>query len=47
MIYTISLDLYIDSDEIISEEEIVVTLKRLINSASVNASNIKVYDIND
>lgn len=47
MTYTINLDLFIDGDEILSEKTISEFLKEQLESASINAKNIKLIEVND
>lgn len=47
MIYTIALDLSINSNKILSESEIQQVLKELIDSTTVTSRNIRLLEVND
>lgn len=47
MTYTVQLDFFIDSDEIMSRQEVEEVVKEVFDSFNCDASNIMVIDIND
>lgn len=47
MVYTIQIDLFIDSDDIMSKEDIETFIKGQINGTSVGVSDFKLIEIND
>lgn len=47
MIYTVQLDLFINSDEIYSEEEIKECIEHQLNLTAIETKNIKLIEIND
>lgn len=47
MTYTIKMDLELDEDGISSNEEIAEMVKEMCSSTAIEASNIKILDVND
>lgn len=47
MVYTIQMDLYIDDDEIYSDEDIRNTIEEIMSVASVSVDHIKIIEVND
>lgn len=47
MTYTLSLDFWIDDDEIIPNEELVEVLEEILNGTAWGVNNIRVLDVND
>lgn len=47
MVYTVQMDLYIDDDEIYSDEEMKEVVEEGMESVSATAKNIRVVDISD
>ena len=47
MTYTVKLDLFIDGDEIISDEVLISALKEVLRSGNIELKDGDVLDIND
>lgn len=47
MTYTVSFDLFVDGDEVLSETEIKEFLKEELDSSAIGVNNIKLIEIND
>lgn len=47
MNYIISFELYVDSDEILSEEQIKKFLKDSMDNPAISVSNVKLIEVND
>lgn len=47
MTYTLSLDFWMDDDEIIPDEELIEIIEQMLNGTAWGASNIRVLDVND
>lgn len=47
MVYTIQMDLYIDDDEIYSDEDISNVIEESISVTSASVDNIRVIEVND
>ena len=47
MVYTVQMDLYIDDDEIYSDEDISNIIEESMSVASVSVDHIKVIAVND
>ena len=47
MVYTVQMDLYIDDDEIYSDEDISNIIEESMSVASASVDHIKVIEIND
>ena len=46
-VYTVQMDLYIDDDEIYSDEDISNIIEESMSVASVSVDHIKVIEVND
>ena len=46
MVYTVQMDLYIDDDEIYSDEDISNIIEESMSVASVSVDHIKVIEVN-
>jgi hypothetical protein len=47
MVYTINLNLVLDDEDLLSDKEIEIVLRNLLQKTSAQISNVKVLDIND
>ena len=47
MVYTVQMDLYIDDDEIYSDEDISNIIEESMSVASASVDHIKVIEVND
>ena len=47
MVYTIQMDLYIDDDEIYSDDEIKEAIEEGMSVTSATVDHIKVVEVND
>ena len=47
MVYTVQMDLYIDDDEIYSDEDISNIIEECMSVASASVDHIRVIDVND
>ena len=47
MVYTVQMDLYIDDDEIYSDEDISNIIEESMSVVSASVDHIKVIEIND
>ena len=47
MVYTVQMDLYIDDDEIYSDEDISNIIEEGMSVASASVDHIKVIEVND
>ena len=47
MVYTVQMDLYIDDDEIYSDEVIKEVIEEGMSVASANVDHIRVIEVND
>ena len=47
MIYTVKLDIFIDGDEIISDEVLISALKEVLRSGNIELEDGYVLDVND
>ena len=47
MTYTVQLDFFIDSDEIMSKAEVQEVVKEIFDAFNCDAFNVQVIDIND
>ena len=47
MVYTVQMDLYIDDDEIYSDEELSNIIEECMNVASASVDHIRVIEVND
>jgi hypothetical protein len=47
MTYTVKLDLYIDEEDISSDEEVKDFIKESMSSSAIDVSNISILEVND
>ena len=47
MVYTVQMDLYIDDDEIYSDEDISNIIEESMSVASASVDHIKIIEVND
>lgn len=47
MVYTVQMDLYIDDDEIYSDEDISNIIEESMSIASASVDHIRVIEVND
>lgn len=47
MTYTISLDFWLDDNEVISDDKMVEMIKELLDGTAWGVTNIKILDVSD
>lgn len=47
MTYTIKFDLFLDDDNIYSDEEMARILEDILSSVSINVNNVRILEVND